>query len=198
MVYKIFFVVTAYFIGSIPFGVLVAKTKGIDLRSVGSRNIGATNVLRSLGKLPAIITLLGDSLKGALVVLLCRLTIGDEFWEGLTGVSAILGHIYSMFLSFKGGKGVATGFGVLLVYSPLETLIAMGVWIATVLYSRYSSLGAVISYAALPLVFILSGADKTKTIFAAAISVLIILKHRENIKRLLEGTESRIGEKRRD
>lgn len=192
---KIILVVVAYIIGSIPFGVLVAKAKGIDLKSAGSKNIGATNVLRTVGKLPALITLLGDSLKGTLVVLLCRTIGGGELWEGITGISVILGHMYSMFLSFRGGKGIATGFGVLAIYSPIEMGIVLIIWIATAVYTRYSSLAGIISYSALPLIFVLSSASKIKITFAILIALLIIVKHIANIKRLIKGTESKIGEK---
>lgn len=184
----------AYIIGSIPFGILVAKAKGIDLQSVGSRNIGATNVLRTAGKLPAVLTVLGDSLKGAVLVMLCRVMNGGELLEGMTGISAILGHLYSIFLSFKGGKGVATSFGVLIAYSPLPALISIIVWILTALLTRYSSLAAITTFVSLPLVFILFNASEIKISFAVVLAILIILKHRDNIKRLLNGTETKIGE----
>lgn len=184
----------AYIIGSIPFGVLIAKSEGIDLQSVGSRNIGATNVLRTAGKLPAVLTVLGDSLKGAVLVMLCRVMNGGELLEGMTGISAILGHLYSIFLSFKGGKGVATGFGVLIAYSPLPALISIIVWILTALLTRYSSLAAITTFVSLPLVFILFNASEIKISFAVVLAILIILKHRDNIKRLLNGTETKIGE----
>lgn len=190
----VFLVVTAYIIGSIPFGVLVAKAKGIDLRSVGSKNIGTTNVLRALGKFPALMTLLGDSLKGAVAVLLCRAVIGGEPWEALTGISVILGHIYSIFLSFKGGKGVATGFGVLAAYSPVSAVIILTVWLGTALWTRYSSVAAIVAYGSLPIISILLNAPEIKITFSIAVALLIILKHRENIKRLLQGRESKIGE----
>jgi len=183
-------------IGSIPFGVIVAKARGIDLRSVGSRNIGATNVLRTLGRLPAIITLLGDSLKGAIAVLLCRAIGEGELWEGITGISVILGHIYPIFLSFKGGKGVATAFGVLAVYSPQVAIITLIIWLAVAFSTRYSSLGAIVAYGALPIIFLLLDAHMINITFAIVIALLIILKHRENIKRLLEKREPKIGEMR--
>lgn len=186
---------TAYIIGSIPFGVLVAKARGIDLQKAGSRNIGTTNVLRTVGKGPAGITLLGDSLKGIVAVMLCRVVIGGELWEGIVGISAILGHMYSIFLSFRGGKGVATSFGVLAVYSPASALISIIIWVLTSLYTRYSSLAAIIAFISLPLVFVLLGASKVKISFAIVLTFLIILKHKDNIKRLFEGTETKIGEK---
>lgn len=192
----IFLIVIAYLVGSIPFGVLVTKAKGIDLKSAGSRNIGATNVLRTAGKLPALITLLGDFLKGAVAIVLCRAVLEGELWEAITGISVVLGHIYPIFLSFKGGKGVATGFGVLAVYSPLELVIILIIWLATALWTRYSSLAAILSYGALPIVSLLLNAAGIKLTFAIVITYLIILNHRDNIKRLLKGRESKIAEMR--
>lgn len=186
---------TAYIIGSFPFGVLVAKARGIDLRKAGSGNIGATNVLRTTGKWPAVITLVGDFLKGAAAVMICRVIIGGELWEGITGITVILGHMYSIFLVFRGGKGVATGFGVLTVYSPVSAVIAVIIWFLTVIYSKYSSLAAITSFISLPVVFILSGVSRIKIFFALLVAFLIILKHRENIMRLIEGTETKIGHK---
>jgi len=197
MDFKYFLIPIAYIIGSIPFGVLIAKAKGIDLQSIGSRNIGATNVLRAVGKGAAVVTLLGDFLKGTIAVMLARVTVGGDFWEGIIGITAVLGHIYSIFLSFRGGKGVATGLGVLAVYSPLPALIAIIIWVLTAISTRYSSLASITAFISLPLIFFLFGASMIKIFFAMAITFLIILKHKDNIKRLIEGTETRIGEKAR-
>ena len=188
-------IVIAYLMGSIPVGMLVARTKGIDLRRVGSGNIGATNVLRSVGRLPAIITLIGDSLKGILAVLLCRAVACGELYEGVTALAAVSGHIFSVFLGFRGGKGVATGFGVLLVYSPGVAAITLVVWLLTASLSRYSSLAAIVAYASLPVVFLLLHASLIKIVFAMVLAALIIFRHSGNIKRILNGTESRIGER---
>ncbi|GBE06526.1 MAG TPA: glycerol-3-phosphate 1-O-acyltransferase [Nitrospirae bacterium] len=184
---------TAYIMGSVPFGVLVAKAKGIDLQKTGSRNIGATNVMRTVGKWPALLTLLGDSLKGAAAVMLCRVITGGELWESITGIAVVLGHMYPVFLGFRGGKGVATGLGVLAVYSPVSALILVAVWIFTFFLKKYSSLAALAAFASLPVVFVLSGASVQKIFFAIALAFLIILKHRENIERLIKGTEPKIG-----
>lgn len=159
-------IAAAYIIGSIPFGVLTAKIKGVDLRSVGSGNIGATNVLRTTGKLPALITLLGDFLKGTAAVLLCRFfSGGGDLWEGAAGLSAIIGHVFPIFLSFKGGKGVATGFGVLAAYSPVNALMVLIIWLAIAVFTRYSSLAALTAYTALPVIAVLMNASKGKIIF---------------------------------
>lgn len=194
---QIYLIPVAYIIGSVPFGILVAKQKGVDLQNVGSKNIGATNVLRSVGKGPAVITLLGDSLKGAGAVLLGRVMIGGEFWEGVMGIMVVLGHLFSIFLSFRGGKGVATGFGVLVVYSPLTALIAIIIWFLTAFFTRYSALAAITAFLSLPVLFALFDATRIKISFAILITFLIILRHRENIKNLIHGTEDKIGDKTR-
>jgi glycerol-3-phosphate acyltransferase PlsY len=134
----------AYLIGSIPFGLIFTRGSGVDLRSTGSRNIGATNVLRSVGKVPAILTLLSDGLKGATPVIICNYLLSitnpemstGELWISAVGLSAVLGHMFSVFLGFKGGKGVATGIGVIAAYSPSVSLILIGIWI-TVLFLRH-------------------------------------------------------------
>jgi glycerol-3-phosphate acyltransferase PlsY len=183
----------AYIIGSVPFGLLIARSKGIDLRKTGSGNIGATNVLRSTGKVSALITLFGDSLKGAAAVYLCRSLNTGELMEGIAGITAVLGHMFSVFLSFKGGKGVATGFGALAVYSPSSAVIAISVWLITALYTRYSSLAAISSFLSLPVVFFLLDESWIKIIFAFILAFLIVLKHVQNVRRLTQGTESKIG-----
>jgi glycerol-3-phosphate acyltransferase PlsY len=200
-----------FIIGSIPFGVLVTKNKGVDLRTTGSKNIGATNVLRTAGKLPALITLMGDAFKGALPVLLCNYIIvnisqtagnaelistAKDFWGGLAGFTAIAGHIFSIFLSFKGGKGVATGFGVLIAYSPVSAIITLFIWIAVAVITRYSSLAAIAAVGALPITFALLDYSNIKIVFAILFAILIISKHKENIKRLIEGKEPKIGDKK--
>ncbi len=188
-------ILMAYFIGSIPFGVLVAKARGIDLQNVGSKNIGASNVFRNVGKLPALLTLLGDALKGTTAVILCVFMIGRGFWESVIGIAVVLGHMYSIFLSFRGGKGVATSLGVLAVYSPFPTVILIIIWVLTALFTKYSSLAAITAFISLPVIFALFEASKEKISFAIVLAFLIILKHRSNIKRLIGGTETKIGEK---
>lgn len=202
----------AYIMGSIPFGVIISKRKGVDLRSTGSKNIGATNVLRTMGKLPAIFTLLGDALKGAVPVLMCRailIYIGqneeagaiyreEAFWEGITGLMAILGHIHSVFLSFKGGKGVATSFGVLIVYSPVSAFFVLLIWLLIAAFTRYSSLAAIGASLSLPVIILFSGESVFKIYFGIFVAFLIVLRHRLNIKRLLEGTEPRFGQRMRN
>ncbi len=167
------------------------------MRKAGSGNIGATNVLRTAGRGPALITLLGDSMKGAIAVIMSRQFMGGEYIEGVAGISAVLGHIFPVFLSLKGGKGVATGFGVIAVYTPGPALAALGVWGAVALFSRYSSLAAIITFLFLPLIFVLFDVSKVKIFFAIILAFLIILKHKSNMARILKGSETKIGGKER-
>jgi len=184
----------AFIMGSIPVGMLVAKAKGIDLKKVGSGNIGATNVLRSLGKGPAALTLIGDMLKGTLAVALGKYFGLGTFYEGIIGFSAILGHNFSVFLGFRGGKGVATSLGVFILYSPRTALITFVIWIAVVITTKYSSLGALISFGLLPLNIILFD-SKEKLPVALLVTLLILIRHTDNIQRLMKGTERKIGER---
>jgi len=187
-------IICAFVMGSIPVGVIVAKTKGIDLKKIGSGNIGATNVLRSLGKGPAALTLFGDMLKGALAVALGKYFGLGTFYQGLIGLSAILGHNFSLFLGFRGGKGVATSLGVFLLYSPQTALITFIIWIVVVLTTKYSSLGALISFGLLPLtIILLDGKDKLPV--AVLVTLFILIRHTDNIRRLIKGTERKIGER---
>jgi glycerol-3-phosphate acyltransferase PlsY len=185
----------SFVMGSIPFGAAIARVKGINLREVGSGNIGATNVLRSAGRIPAVLTLAGDIMKGAIPVVIANSLLRDPLTIGIIGLSAISGHIFSVFLSFKGGKGVATSIGVLLAYSPLVAVITVVLWLAVAGITRYSSLGAVVSFAVLPLSMYLFDPVREKMIVSAIITILLLLKHVDNIQRLIRGTESRIGEK---
>lgn len=194
----------AYLIGSIPFGLLIGKRMGIDLRVSGSKNIGATNVLRTAGKGPALLTLLFDSLKGAIPLLIFRAALGNtasgaEFWEGVIGLTAVTGHIFPVFLSFKGGKGVATGLGVIAVYSPAPAAVVLLIWISVAALTKRSSLAAISAVISLPFIYLcsylLSGGSFIKIFFGILLAILIILKHKQNIKRLINGTESKIGEK---
>ncbi len=188
----------AFIIGSIPWGYIIGKTKGIDLRKVGSGNIGATNVLRIIGKKEALITLLLDISKGIIPVLVIKLipSYGDNlFLTGLVGTCAILGHCFSPFLRLKGGKGVATTIGVLLAYTPLAGFITIIIWIITFKFSKISSLGALISFTLLPInVYLLNYSDEI-IFFAFLFTIIIYIRHAPNIKRLLQGTESKIREK---
>ncbi|WP_226554518.1 glycerol-3-phosphate 1-O-acyltransferase PlsY [Celeribacter naphthalenivorans] len=184
----------AYLLGSIPFGIVMARLFGLgDLRQIGSGNIGATNVLRTGNKLAAFLTLLGDSGKGALAVILARALLGEQL-VGIAGLFAMLGHLYPVFLRFKGGKGVATFLGTLLALSLPVGLLACGTWLLVAVITRYSSLSALIAALLAPIYtaffYHLHGA-----ILVLILTGLIFYKHRENIARLKAGTETKIGQK---
>jgi glycerol-3-phosphate acyltransferase PlsY len=188
--------VLSFLAGSIPFGIIVAKAKGVDLRKVGSGNIGATNVLRSMGKWPAAVTLLGDIMKGTFAVALGRYAGADPLYEGLFGIAAILGHNFSIFLKFRGGKGVATSLGVLLMYSPLVACSTIAIWLIVSVFTRYSSLGAVVSFGLLPVnIFLLDFEQREKLYIGLVITLLILMRHTDNISRLIRGTERKIGQR---
>ena len=186
--------ILAFLIGSIPFGIIIAKAKGVDLKKVGSGNIGATNVLRSIGKYPALLTLLGDVLKGTAAVALGRYFGSGPVFEGLVGFCAIVGHNFSLFLGFRGGKGVATSFGVLSLYSPQTALFTFIIWLIVVMTTKYSSLGAIVSFGLLPLSIMFFDHD-SKIIIAVLITILIFIRHKNNIKKLINGTERKIGKR---
>lgn len=194
MIKNVLMLIVAFILGSIPFGIIIAKAKGVDLKRVGSGNIGATNVLRSLGKWPAALTLLGDILKGTIAVALGKYTGVGLIYEGLIGISVILGHNFSLFLGFKGGKGVATSLGVLMIYAPHAASITLIIWLMVVILTKYSSLGALVSFGLLPLNIFLFD-DKQKVFISIIITAIIFIRHSDNIKRLINGTERRIGQR---
>jgi glycerol-3-phosphate acyltransferase PlsY len=185
----------AYLIGAIPVGYVVARLRGgVDIRRAGSGTIGATNVLRTLGKGPAIATLLGDIVKGFAAVSVARATDASPAWAAAGAVLAIVGNCWPVFLRFRGGKGVATGFGAFLALAPWATAPAALVWIIVVATFRYVSLGSVMACLCLPLgVAVLY--QWTYTAAAVAAAIIIIYRHRENLERLLSGSESRLGQR---
>lgn len=185
-----------FLVGSVPFGLLFTRGSGVDIRKTGSGNIGATNVLRSVGKKAAAMTLLADMLKGSAAVALARVLLGpDQFAAGLCGLMAVLGHDFSVFQGFKGGKGVATSLGVLFVYTPMAGLAAAIVWLGAFLVFRISSLGAIAAFVAAPVAVYYMGYGWDALRFSVIITLLLIFKHRTNIKNLINGTEKRIGQK---
>jgi glycerol-3-phosphate acyltransferase PlsY len=197
----------AFLLGSIPFGILFTKRMGIDIRSIGSGNIGATNVLRAAGKRAALFTLLADVLKGMLAVILCQIVLMKvihpyhtaefkDLWLGIISLTAVLGHMFSLFLKFRGGKGVATGFGVMFVYSPAVAGIMLLIWILAALTFKYSSLSAIIAFSSMPVLFVIFGLSVTKVVIGALLALIVIYKHRTNIRDLINGTEEKIGEKK--
>lgn len=184
--------VFAYLLGSVPFGLVVAKIMGLpDPRSIGSKNIGATNVLRTGSKKAALATLLLDGAKGLVAVLVARALVGEDGAQ-LAAISAFLGHCFSLFLNFKGGKGVATFLGALFGLSFALGAIAALLWLITCAITRYSSLSAMIAASATPIVAMMTGYI-SMTVVLLAMSGLLIWRHRENIARLKAGTESKVG-----
>ena len=183
--------VGGYLIGSIPFGLLLTKAAGLgDIRQVGSGNIGATNVLRTGRKGLAAATLILDGLKGAVAVLLARYFLGDQ--DVVAGTAAVLGHLFPVWLGFRGGKGVATGLGVLLAAAWPVGLACCAVWLVAAKLLKMSSAAALTAFAAAPLfALVLSSADHA--LMALLIAVLVFWRHEANIRRLLAGTEPRIG-----
>ena len=182
----------AYLVGSIPTGLLLAKgLGGVDIRETGSGNIGATNVYRTLGRKVGLLTLVGDCLKGLVPVLIAGLIGMSALWVSLIGLSAFLGHVYTVFLGFKGGKGVATALGVFLAVSPLSVLSALAVF-SLVLYKwRYVSLASITAAAAMPSLLALIDGRPEIVGMSLLIAAMVIVKHMENIKRLKSGTESK-------
>jgi len=196
-VFQILVIILAYLLGAVPFGLIFSRIfSNVDVRSVGSGNIGATNVLRAAGKKAAILTLLADALKGCLPVLAAKLFFNNDYVTVLTGASSILGHNFPIYLKFKGGKGVATSYGVMLAASPLIGLISLLVWPLAAFIWRFSSLAALISIASYPLLtFGTTSSSKPYELLSLFIFALIYYRHRENIKRLLAGTEPKIGKR---
>ncbi len=195
---QILSVCLSYGIGAVPFGLVFARLfSGIDVRAIGSGNIGATNVLRASGKKAAVLTLLADGLKGFLPVFLVQRLFMDDVTTALCGVAAILGHNFPVYLKFKGGKGVATSYGVVLAVTPLIGLFSLLAWVAAAALWRYSSLSALVSFACYALLtfFVFPPEGKSFLSLCLFISGMIYVRHRENIKRLLAGTEPKIGEK---
>lgn len=190
---SILFPLLGYFLGSIPFGLLISRLAGVDVRQEGSKNIGATNVSRVLGKKLGLITLACDCLKGFLPMYLAARLLGDSGAKDLvvavTGVMAVLGHMFPIYLKFRGGKGVATGLGVFLYLSPAAIGISLLVFIVSVFLSGFVSVGSLLASALVPLWLYLLGADNTTIVAGLIIALLIWIKHRENICRLLRGEE---------
>ena len=190
-------IVGAYLIGAVPIGWLVSRAFGVsDIRRHGSGTIGATNVLRTLGRLPAIVTLLGDVLKGYVAVALAaRFTQGDPVAVALAAVAAVGGNCWSVFLGFRGGKGVATGLGALLLLVPWATLAALPVFVAVVATFRFVSLGSLLAALCVPLGAVLLGYPRASVLAALAVALIVVGRHHANIARLRAGTESRLGQK---
>ncbi len=190
-------VLFAYFLGSVPFGILVAHLfdRGVNLRKVGSGNIGATNVSRAVGKAGGILTLLLDAGKGAFAMVLAYNFMDSrvDLWLALTGGAAILGHIFPVYLGFRGGKGVATALGIVAFLSPVSAFLLAVLFAAVVYFTRYVSLASLCAAVALPPLMALLASSRDYVILSLGICFLVIFTHRENIRRLLSGEERKFG-----
>ena len=190
MNYSIFFLL-GYLIGSIPFGLLIARARGVDIRQVGSRNIGATNVFRCIGKPWGLLTFLLDFLKGFVPVLLALHLFSEPPPVGLVaGIGAILGHNFSIFLGFKGGKGVATSAGVIAALAPILLAVGLVTWLVLTLSTGYVSIGSMGTAIAVAGASWLLQESRALSTALTALALLIIWKHRTNLKRLMNGTEN--------
>jgi glycerol-3-phosphate acyltransferase PlsY len=184
----------AYLLGSVPFGLVMARLFGLgDLRKIGSGNIGATNVLRTGNKLAAFLTLVLDAGKGAIAVLIARALFAEDAAQ-LAGFTAFLGHCFPVFLGFRGGKGVAIFIGTLLALAWPIGLAACVTWLLVAAVTRYSSLAALVAAVLSPVAALILGRGDV-SLLCILLAVLIVIRHHENIARMLDGTESRIGKK---
>ncbi len=183
----------AYALGSLCSAVLVCQAAKLpDPRTKGSKNPGATNVLRLAGKQYAALVLLADMLKGLLPVWLAVIFHLGGFWQGMVGLAAVLGHVYPVFFDFKGGKGVATSLGVLLGLHPLLGLLAVLTWLTVAFFSRYSSLSSIVAITLSPFYALLGFHEQAAFLPLVAIALVVLYQHQENIKRLLDGSESKL------
>ena len=190
---SVFAVTLGYLLGSIPFALLLARRRGIELREVGSRNVGAANVLRTAGVGPAVAVMLLDAAKGTFAVVTARLMTSDVSVLTVAGVAAIVGHIYPAWLRFHGGKGVATSAGVFAVLAPFATGVAALVFVATIAATRFTSAGSIAGALALPVAAAAANVPNPVVGGAIVAAVLVIVRHRDNLARLAAGTERRIG-----
>ena len=189
-------IVIAYLLGSIPFAFLAGRARGIDLRRVGSGNLGAANVFRALGKGMGIAVLVADIGKGVLAVLVTR-WLTDDPWPAVAAGAAMAGHVFPVWLRFKGGKGVAVGGGSVIALMPLASVVLLGLWLVVLVATRYSSLASIIGAgAATPIVWAM-GYSWPKVIFTALAALAVLVLHRGNMRRLARGEENRIDFSRR-
>jgi glycerol-3-phosphate acyltransferase PlsY len=193
VILNIFLVVFAYLLGSIPTGLLLSRAlAGKDPRQQGSRNIGATNVMRTAGKALGAVTLIGDVLKGIIPVVIAQWLVKEEFWVAGTGMAAFLGHCFPVYLRFKGGKGVATAMGIFLPLAPVAIVLDIFFFAGVVATSRIVSVGSILGAAAMPILNWLLGYPLPSVILGICVALLIIYRHKENIKRLIGGRENRL------
>lgn len=201
----------AYLLGSLNTSIIVGKFYGIDVRQHGSGNAGMTNTLRTLGKLPAVFVILGDALKGVLscfigyyilkgssdIVQLGKMAEIENIGLMIGGAGSVIGHNWPLYFGFKGGKGILTTFAVIMTVSPQIGFILLAIFVVIVAFTRYVSLGSVIGSAMFPVIAALLGKDNYFIIFAVMIGLLAIFRHNSNIERLIKGTESKLGAKKK-
>ena len=191
-------ILAAYLLGSIPFAVVASRLFGLaDPRSYGSGNPGATNVLRSGNKKAALVTLIGDALKGWVAVFVAQRYGFSDTVVGVVALAVFFGHLFPVFLKFKGGKGVATAIGVLLALDPVLGLAAIATWLLVAYVSRYSSLAAILAAALAPVYSLLMHGGSPQVVIIGILAMALIGKHWQNLQRLLAGQESRIGSKKK-
>jgi len=188
---NVIYLLFSYLIGAISFGIVMSHLFSLpDPRTIGSKNPGATNVLRTGKKLAALLTLLGDALKGALTVGLAQYFELSSLMIGLIAIATLIGHVFPIYYGFKGGKGVATAAGILFMFSWVMGLTVLGIWLGVFFIWRYSSLAAIIAGSLSPVIGFFYGIDFYELIASSMIALILILRHMENIKRLIDGTES--------
>ena len=203
LIFLSLFFTLGYFVGSIPFGLILARAYGLgDIRKIGSGNIGATNVLRTGNKKIALMTLLLDGIKGAFAIFLTQEALNYEiltslnndiiFFECVVGIAAVIGHCFPIWLKFKGGKGVATGLGIILCFDLLVGILSLIIWLLITKLFKISSLSALVAYFFIPIFIFLNSPENNFFISSIIISCICFFKHRENIKRLLTGSEPKI------
>lgn len=191
--------IVGYLLGGVPFGVVISKAMGLpDPRTVGSKNVGFTNVLRVSGKKAGILTLIGDMGKGWVMGFAATQLLQDEWATLLVALAPFLGHLFSPFLGFKGGKGVATALGSVLGVAPLIGLLLLLAWIGAVALWRYSSGGALTAFGLFPVIALMLRPTPALMLFSVAVSGLIFIKHKGNIERLWKGTESKMGKRKNE
>jgi glycerol-3-phosphate acyltransferase PlsY len=191
MTAQILVVVVGYLLGSIPFAYLAGRLRGVDIRTVGSKNVGATNVFRTLGKRIGITVMVLDIAKGLVAVLIAR-GLTDSPWPIAAAAAAIVGHVFPVWLRFRGGKGVAVAGGAMIGLAPIPALVVVVIWFAVVALTRYVSLASVVAAALFPFLVLLFGEPWPVVAFTALAAVAVIVRHRANIGRLLAGEELRL------
>jgi len=190
---NILWIIVSYLVGSIPVGIILAKMRGTDPRKVGSGNIGATNVMRAAGKTIGIMTLAGDILKGFIPTAIMLHYGQPAIIVATTGLATFIGHLFPVFLKFKGGKGVATAVGVYLAVSPLAILVNVVIFVFVLLKWRYVSLGSLVGTALMPAAFLILNQPREYIFLSIIVGIFIFLKHKDNIRRLLNGKENKIS-----